>query len=235
MLLMRRIAKVVFRHRCKDLTNVAQAFDAWEGLPLELSANVHPLIGIKPIASLPLNLETNFYPGETKELTLSSRTIRLDVLGSDEPNLTQAAEAIASCQGCDEARAFQMVWCWFIQAGHNLLERRSYRLALRAFLNARRLVPESEEITPEDRLNIARCLLAIGDSSNSGNEYVLCAEGFLESGKSEEAAEAFEKAALAWEAMQLVNRSKPTSRTPTSRPGTRLCPNSHVTFCREPG
>ena len=191
-------------------------------MPVEISSNVNPLVGIQTHRSFPLNLEPDFYSNLTEDVILSDRTITLDLLQDDERNLKEAGKAIAAFRKGDSEKHFlEIAPIWFLQAGHALFQLGQYEKALQAFLNSCRLEPVGDRISPFMRRNIGKCLQELGGFSSAGSEYLMAAEGFLEENKSADAADCFERTGLAWEAVKETTR--PALGTENGHHNSTLC------------
>jgi hypothetical protein len=202
------IAASVLRFRCPRIDSAGAALESWKSLPLELSANVNPFIGISQSAPLPANLEPDYYPADKETILLGDYSATLDVLGIDNEDLRNARRTIETLrQGHVEERVVYEARIWFTQAGHKYFGSDEHTLALRCYLNACRLEPPVGDIlTPEMRCNIGKCLLHLGDFQNAGVEFLLAAEKYRAKEDSDSAAECFERTTLCWEAMNNTPR-----------------------------
>lgn len=199
-----KLATTLFSRRCRGVVSANARLSIWKSLPLELSANVCPFIGVVDRRPIPANYEGHYYPGDQETLAIDDYEVTLDVIIGDNQNLVNAKNTLPLLTQPNPADSnLTMAHIWFAQAGHDFYDARQYDLAFRCFLNSCRILPpDGDIISPEMRCNIGKCCIELGDFLNAGVEYLSAAEKFIEAARDDRAADCFERSALCWEASQ---------------------------------
>jgi tetratricopeptide (TPR) repeat protein len=165
----------------------------WRDLPIDLSAHVNPFSCI-PVRyhDLPTDLPKQYFPDPAVRHTirLSQKFVELDLFEHQNPDVKTARDAINNATR-ESACAF------YVQAGHSFSNADDFQHALRSYLNAFRLRgnPRSASLFR----NLGRCLLELGELRHAAEEYALAAHHFRNQGQESDAADAFQRAGLAWE------------------------------------
>lgn len=176
----------------------------WRMIGVDMAAHCNPLTAIRSGPSLSHNLDSDHFPDGAESYALPSGSVDLDPIAvADEENLRHA-KATLEAHVAGSPADIQMLWVWYVQAGHKFMHQGRPDLALRAYLNELRLRPSTISGPLADALivrNIALALQELGDFEGAGNQFAVAGHAFLTQNDQTEAAEALECAGLAWERM----------------------------------
>jgi hypothetical protein len=179
----------------------------WRDLSIDWSANVNPYAHLEIKETLPLNLERE-YVLRPRVVLLGTETITLDDLNQDdgEGNLARLRECYdAYGRGGDPKVLSWWAHVYYVQAGWSFFNSGDSLSALRCFLNATRMHGSGAELEQ----NIAMCAVELGELSTAVMFYVRGGEGSSKDDRPLEAADAWERAGLIWEAVARGNRRPP--------------------------
>lgn len=214
----------LYFRRCKQSEFLAEErILIWRDLSIEWSTNINPYAAIPQRQKLPLNLVENYYPGKKKKITIKNKYIEKDLYlditeanGDKNLNDGQSLPNAFALLDNNKATVLRDGFLYYLQRGNVFLREGEVDFALRSFLNALRIVGgKSEDLYR----NIATCLVELGDFEKAALKYVEAGEYFLNIGSEYEAADVFERAGLAWEALK--DEKRPPGFTIGSPHGTQ--------------
>ncbi len=190
-LYLRRCKKVHFSVIAEERINI------WRDLAIWRSVNINPFDSISKSEVLPLNIIENYYPEEKKQIKVNNKIVQIDIIKTIDLNIQQAEHFVTTSQGNDGNEMACKARKLYLVGGSSRLSTGEPEIALRAYLNAVRL---GVECSAWINFNIAKCLQELGCFEESAILYIEAAECFSQEDKTDEAADAFERAGLLFEA-----------------------------------
>jgi hypothetical protein len=202
------LAKFVFNRSLRlspveeSESRVQHRLRIWREMGVDLAVQINPVVTELPGSPVSDNPTADHFPMGKTPCKMGDVTIDLDMIEAQGESNIQQANEIIRLLATEHTDEFNMLWIWFVQAGHKFLKEGRPDLALRAYLNEIRIREVSEHsaaLDPIMSLNLGMALQELGNYLNAGNSYAMAAHEFLAKGEQIEAADALERSGLAWE------------------------------------
>ncbi len=209
------------RRRCQEANAVGnERFSQWREMRLEVAVRANPVGLVTAGAPYPVNLDSEFFPGSqvtVGELTLDDIPAQQ---GKYDPLYRQKLATLIQNSASDVDQSWARSYA--VQAGWEAFHAANFEIALRFWVNSLRL-QTADDLDWLTRRNFALCLQELGNSDNAAQCYLLAAEGAEREGRGLEAADYFERAALAWETQLPVQGDRRSLGTDTGIHNSTTC------------